>query len=107
MLLEGQANSVAILQRTHFAGFHVADIPANALRDRWGLIHARMMHPSFYDPANMRPSRMGIDYLKPIFTNSVGADDVEQMRSLFSPGNLYSQYHSVNTDVNKRIRYLE
>jgi len=107
MLLEGQINSVAILQWNHSAGFHVADIPANALRDRWGLIHARMMHPSFYDPINMRPSRTGIDYLKPIFTNSVGADDVEQMRSLFSPGNLDSQYHSVNTDVNKRIRYLD
>jgi ATP-dependent phosphofructokinase / diphosphate-dependent phosphofructokinase len=107
MLLQGQVNSVAILQWDHHHGFHVADIPANALRDRWGHIHARQMHETFYDPKNLRPSRVGIDYLMPIFTNSIGADDVESMRSAFNPGNLETQYHSVNTDVNKRIRHLE
>ena len=65
------------------------------------------MHECFYDPTHMRPSRIGIDYLKPIFANSIGADDMESMRSLFNSGNLDSQYHSVNTDVNKRIRYLD
>jgi len=28
-------------------------------------------------------------------------------RTLFSQGNLAQPYHSINTDVNKRIRYLE
>ena len=107
MLLEGQVNSVAILQWNQSKGFHVSDIPANALRDRWGLIHARMMHESFYDPQHLRPSRNGINYLSPIFNNAIGADDIESMRSVFSSGNLESQYHSVNTDVNKRIRYAE
>jgi len=26
--------------------------------------------------------------------------------TLFAPGNLAQPYHSINTDVNKRIRYL-
>ena len=43
-----------------------------------------------------------------IFTNAIGQDDVENLRqTLFDPGNLYRAYHSVNTDINKRIRYLE
>jgi ATP-dependent phosphofructokinase / diphosphate-dependent phosphofructokinase len=66
------------------------------------------MHPSFYDPVQLRPSQIGIDYLLPIFTRSVGADDVEVLRrELFDPSKLKMQYHSLNTDVNKRIRYLE
>jgi hypothetical protein len=65
------------------------------------------MHPSFYDPELMKPSRVGIEYLLPIFTNAIGMDDVEYIReSLFDSGNLYQPYHSFNTDVNKRIRYL-
>ena len=55
----------------------------------------------------MRPSRIGVDYLLPIFTNAIGHDDVEHIRqTLFDPGNLSHPYHSVNTDINKRIRYL-
>jgi len=107
MLLEGQVNSVSILQWNQDQGFHVADIPAHKLRDRWGLIHARRMHETFYDPLHLRPSSTGISYLQTIFTNSIGSDDVEEMRSVFSPGNLELQYHSVNIDLNKRIRYLE
>jgi ATP-dependent phosphofructokinase / diphosphate-dependent phosphofructokinase len=107
MLLEGQINGVAILQWNHDKGFHVSDIPANALRDRWGLIHARLMHESFYDPVRLKPSEIGINYLKPIFTNCIGADDVDAMRAVFNPGVLETPYHSVNTDVNKRIRYLD
>lgn len=107
MLIEGQINAVAILQWNREKGFHVDDIPANALRDRWGLIHARFMHESFYDPVRLKPSEMGINYLTPIFTNSIGADDVEAMRGVFHPGVLETPYHSVNTDVNKRIRYLD
>jgi ATP-dependent phosphofructokinase / diphosphate-dependent phosphofructokinase len=108
LLLEGRMNAVAILQYTRQRGFHVDGIDANQFRDRWGLIHARQMHPSFYDPAQFRPSRTGIDYLLPIFTNAMGHDDVEAQRlGLFHPGNLTNAYHSVNTDISKRIRYLE
>ena len=36
------------------------------------------------------------------------AADMESVRqSLFSPGNLTQPYHSVNVDVNKRIRFLD
>ena len=86
----------------------VDDVPANDFRDSWGLIHARQMHPSFYDPQEMKPSRIGIDYLMPIFSNALGHDDVEAIhQTLFNPGNLTRSYHSINVDVNKRIRYLE
>ncbi|HEV3439587.1 MAG TPA: 6-phosphofructokinase [Gemmata sp.] len=108
MLLEGMMNAVAVLQYTREKGFHLGATYANDFRDRWGLIHARRMHPSFYDPLQLRPSQIGIDYLLPIFTRSVGSDDVEVLRrELFEPSKLKMQYHSLNTDVNKRIRYLE
>jgi len=107
MLLEGQNNALAILQWTRAAGFTVGSCDANSLRDRWGRIHARLMHPSFYDPELMRPSRVGVEYLLPIFTRAVGHDDLEYQRhAAFDAGNLLRPYHSVNTDVNKRIRYL-
>ncbi len=107
LLLEGNWNSVSILQWNENQGFHLAGIPANDLRDRWGLIHARQMHPAFYDAERLRPSATGINYLLPIFTDCIGADDVESIRrGLFDAGNLTLPYHSVNTDVNKRIRYL-
>ena len=65
------------------------------------------MHPDLYDPQRMKPSRLGIDYLTPIFTDAIGYDDMENLRStLFAQANLTQPYHSVNTDVNKRIRYL-
>lgn len=108
MLLEGMMNAVAVLQYTREKGFYLGETYANDFRDRWGFIHARTMHPSFYDPVQLRPSQVGIDYLVPIFTASVGADDVEVLRrELFDPSKLKMQYHSLNTDVNKRIRYLE
>jgi 6-phosphofructokinase 1 len=108
MLLDGMMNSVSILQYTREKGFHLGEVNANDFRDRWGLIHARTMHPSFYDPVGLRPSQTGIDYLVPIFTGAVGADDVEVQRTeLFNPSNLKMPYHSVNTDINKRLRYLD
>jgi 6-phosphofructokinase 1 len=108
MLLQGQVNAVAILQWNQARGFHTDGIPANDFRDRWGHIHAREMHLGFYDPYQLRASRAGIDYLLPIFTNSIGPDDLEAMRhSLFDSGQLFRPYHSVNTDIAKRIRYLE
>lgn len=107
LLQEGRNNTVAILQHSKARGFEVQGYDANRFRDRWGLIHARHMHPALYDPALMQPSRLGVDYLLPIFTNAIGNDDAEHMRqTLFAPGNLAQPYHSVNTDVNKRIRFL-
>src|SRR5580692_1996963 len=89
MLLEGRNNAVSILQYTTNKGFHVEGYDANRFRDRWGLIHARHMHPSLYDPRLMKPSKMGIDYLLPIFNEAIGNDDAEHMRqTLFDPGNL-------------------
>lgn len=108
MLLEGQNNAVSVLQWSHGRGFYVDSFEGHRLRDRWGQIHARFMHRSFYDEDHMKPSQVGIDYLLPIFTNAVGHDDVEHIRrTLFASGNLMLPYHSVNTDINKRIRYLE
>jgi 6-phosphofructokinase len=108
MLLDGQNNAIAVLQWNRERGFYLDSCPGNALRDRWGLIHARNMHPCFYDPANLRPSKTGIEYLMPIFANAIGYDDVEHIReSIFDSGNLTRPYHSVNTDITKRIRYLQ
>ena len=107
LLVEGRTNAVSVLQYNSDKGFHVQGYDANRFRDRWGLIHARQMHPTMYDPRLMKPSRVGADYLLPIFTGAIGSDDAEHMRqTLFDPGNLAQPYHSINTDVQKRIRYL-
>ena len=56
----------------------------------------------------MRPSQVGVEYLLPIFANALGHSDIEAIRlSVFDSGSLFRPYHSVNTDINKRIRYLE
>jgi 6-phosphofructokinase len=108
LLAEGRNNAVSILQYNKVKGFHVEGYDANRFRDRWGLIHARYMHPALYDPKRMKPSQLGVEYLLPIFTDAIGEDDAEHMRqTLFASGNLAQPYHSINTDVNKRIRYLE
>jgi 6-phosphofructokinase 1 len=108
LLVEGRNNAVAVLQYHSEKGFHVEGYDANRFRDRWGLIHPRYMYPALYDPRLMKPSRTGIDYLLPIFTDAIGSDDAEHMRqTLFDPGNLAQPYHSINTDVHKRIHYIE
>jgi ATP-dependent phosphofructokinase / diphosphate-dependent phosphofructokinase len=108
LLTEGRNNSVSILQYDFKNGFHVEGYDANRFRDRWGHIHPRFMHPALYDPKLMKPSKMGAEYLLPIFTDAIGSDDAEHMRqTLFDPGNLAQPYHSINTDVHKRIRYLK
>ncbi len=108
LLVEGRNNAVAILQHNDQKGFHVDGYHANRFRDRWGHIHARYMHPSFYDRDRMMPSQTGIDYLLPIFTDAIGEDDMEVVRAkLFAPGCLTHAYHSINTDVQKRIRYVQ
>ena len=108
LLLQKRMNAVAILGWNKSKGFHLGEVYANDFRDKWGHIHARQLHPSFYDAKMLRPSQVGIDYLLPIFTNALGSDDLEAMRSeLFDPSNLSLPFHSVNTDINKRIRYLD
>jgi 6-phosphofructokinase 1 len=108
LLLEGRINTIATLQWNRELGFHLGYADSNDLRDRWGLVHARQMHPSFYNPKWMRPSQVGIDYLLPIFENAIGADDLEVMRSdLFDASHLVIPYNSVNVAMNKRIKYLD
>ncbi len=108
LLLEGQVNGVAILQYDREKGFYVSGINGNDFRDRWGIIHARQAHPSFYDPERLGLSRIGIDYMLPIFNNAIGLDDLEHVRqTMFRRSNLAEPYHSVNVDVNKRICYLD
>jgi 6-phosphofructokinase 1 len=108
LLTEGRNNSVAVLQYQSGKGFFVEGYDANRFRDRWGFIHPRFMHPELYDAKLMKPSKLGIEYLLPIFTRAIGSDDAEYMRqTLFNPGNLAQPYHSINTDVQKRIHYLD
>jgi 6-phosphofructokinase 1 len=108
LLVEGRNNAVSILQYHSQKGFHVEGYDANRFRDRWGLIHPRYVHLALYDSKLMKPSKMGIDYLLPIFTGAIGSDDAEHMRqTLFDAGNLAQPYHSINTDIHKRIRYLQ
>jgi 6-phosphofructokinase len=108
MLLEGQNNSVATLNWNRAAGFYVDSLDANMLRDQWGHIHARRVHPSFYDKDRMRPSRTGVEYLLQIFRRAIGHDDLENIsRVLFDSGNLFRPYHSPNADMARRIRYLD
>jgi len=108
LLLQGNVNGVAILQHDGDRGFYVSGINGNDFRDRWGMIHARRVHTSFYDPERLGLSRVGIDYMLPIFNNALGLDDLEHVRqSLFRRSNLAEPYHSVNVDVNKRICYLD
>ncbi len=107
LLASGQNNCVATLQWSRDRGFHVDQFDGNGFRDRWGHIHARRLHPSFYDPDLMQPSRTGIEYLTQIFSHAIGLDDVDSVReSTFAATKLVDRYHSINTDVSKRIRYL-
>jgi 6-phosphofructokinase 1 len=108
LLATGQSNCVATLQWTQQKGLFVDSFPGNGFRDRWGHINARRLHPAFYDAEAMKPSRTGIDYLTTIFTRAIGRDDVDSVReTLFAPGNLLTRYHSINTDMNKRLRYVD
>jgi 6-phosphofructokinase 1 len=107
LLVEGSNNSIATLQWTASRGFYLDSIPANKLRDQWGIIHPRLMHKSLYDDHRFQPSKLGIEFLLPIFTNAIGPDDLEEVRiQQFNPGNLLRRYQSVNIDMQKRIRFL-
>lgn len=107
VLAEGHSNRVVTLQWTRQKGFYLDSIPANKLRDQWGIIHPRQVHSALYDASRFQPSKLGVQYLMPIFTNAIGTDDMEDVRvRLFNPGNLTSRYQSVNTDLQKRMKYL-
>ena len=86
-------------------GFHVAGYDANRFPiggpDPSACHAPRAIHPVLHEAlANGRRD------LLPIFTGAIGNDDAEHMRqTLFNPGNLAQPYHSINTDVHKRIRY--
>jgi 6-phosphofructokinase 1 len=107
LLLGGCSNRVSTLQWSHEKGFFLDSVAGDDFRDRWGLIHARQVHPCFYDAKQMKPSAAGVAYLLEIFNHAIGHDDVDSMRSTFESGNLYQPYHSVNVDVGRRIQYLE
>ncbi len=108
LLIRGENNMVSTLQWSPSDGFYLSALPANKLRDQWGEIHPRLVHSSLYDPKRFQPSKLGINYLLPIFTNAIGWGDMEHMRAdLFNPGNLATRYQSVNIDIQKRMLYLE
>jgi 6-phosphofructokinase 1 len=106
LLLERLHNCLATLQYRD-GGFLLDSLDANKLRDRWGTIHARPLSPSFYDPKRFQPSAKGVEYLRTIFSNALGVDDVECQRAIFNTGNLVHPYNSVNVDIHKRIRRLD
>lgn len=106
-LVEGFNNSIVTLQWTKQKGFFLDSIAANKLRDQWGIIHPRQVHAALYDAHRFQPSKLGIQFLSPIFTNAIGTDDMEDVRvRLFHPGNLTTRYQSVNIDIQKRMQYL-
>jgi len=87
-------------------GFYLDSCTANSLVDRWGVIHARPLSKKFYDSKKFQPSTLGIEYLHSIFHNALSEGDVESARSLFDSAHLHRPFHSVNVDMNKRIRRL-
>lgn len=106
LVAHGDSNRMATLQYSTENGFELSSLPANRLRDPWGEIHARTVHPSLYDSARMQLSEFGRQYLQPIFSSAIGWDDVEFIRAeTFSPGNLTNRFQSVNVDIRKRIRW--
>jgi len=105
LLFDGYHDCIATLQYKN-GGYTLDSVPANQLRDRWGVIHARPLAPGFYDPQRFQPSPQGVEYLHAIFQNALGSDDVEAIRSLFDTGHLSRPYYSINVDIRKRIHRL-
>ena len=107
LLVQGYSNCVATLQWSEDKHFHLSSIDANDLRDQHQIIRPREVHSSFYDAERFQPSKLGVDYLLKIFTEAIGQDDMESVRThLFHPGNLTNRYNSVNISVHKRIQRL-
>lgn len=107
LLREEKNNMIATLQWSEEGGFRLDSLIANKLRDPWGRIHPRFVHPSFYDAERFQPSRLGKQYLLTVLTNAIGQDDMEWLRAeMFSPGKLSTRYQSVNIDIQRRIETL-
>lgn len=107
LLVQGYNNSIATLQWSEQGGFKLDSILANTLRDPYQNIRPRELHPSFYDPQRFQPSKLGVEYLLKIFTDAIGHDDVESIRtSQFDPGNLTNRYRGFNIPMHKRIQRL-
>ncbi len=107
LVKEGKNNSLATLQWSAERGFFLDSLSANKLRDRWGTIHPRLVHPCFYDANRFQPSKIGVDFLLPIFTNAIGMEDLEHQRlETFNRANLTQRYQSINVDIHKRIEVV-
>ncbi|MBV8230637.1 MAG: 6-phosphofructokinase [Planctomycetaceae bacterium] len=106
ILAAGYHNCVATLQYRD-GGIRLDSVDANRFRDRWGTIHPRPLSPTFYDPQRFKPSPKGVQYLHSIFTNALGVDDVEALRSTFDTGNIVYPYNSVNVHIHKRIMRID
>lgn len=107
LILEGYTNTVSVLQWSRRGGYRVEGVPVSDLLDGWGHIHARKLHPGFYDGTRMMPSALGVEYLQQIFTGAVGHDDTEHLRErLFTPGRLLDPHRSMNALISRRIDYL-
>ena len=99
---------MATFQWSSERGFFLDSIPADTLRDRQKVIRPRLVHLSLYDAENFRPSQLGVQYLLPIFTNAIGVDDMEFLRTeLFNPNNPADRYRSINVEIQKKTEFLE
>lgn len=108
LLVEGQNNTVATLQWSKDNGFKLDSLPANKLRDQWKRIHPRHVHVSMYDRERCMPSALGREYLRTLFSNAIGADDVEDLRAnTFAAGKLSNRYQSVAIDIRRRLEFLK
>ncbi len=107
LLADGRNNTMATLQWSHHHGFFLDSLVANKLRDPWGRIHPRHVHPAFYDVQRFQPSLLGKNYLRSVLTGAIGTEDVERIRTdMFSPGKLSTRYQSVNIDIQRRIETI-
>ncbi|MHC4875241.1 MAG: 6-phosphofructokinase [Planctomycetota bacterium] len=108
LLVSEQNNYLSTLKWSESDGFTLSELSANKLRDRWGIIHAREVHPSLYDENRFQPSRLGREYLTPIFDRAIGHEDLETIHAtLFAPGNLVTRHQSINVEIQKRIKNLD
>jgi 6-phosphofructokinase 1 len=108
LLSDGANNHVSTIQWSSSDGFVLAGHPGELFRDDWGVIHARRVDDSFYDGSLLHLSSHGGQYLKNIFTDAIGAEDVDFLRnSLFDSGNLDEPYLSITVSMARRLRVLE
>lgn len=107
LIHSGRNNMLSTLQWSEKRGFHVDSLGCLKLRDRWGTIHPRSLHPQLYDARRFMPSDFGVEYLDRIFSRAVGAEYLDHMRTeLFSRSQLTSRHQSINVDIHKRMQVL-